>query len=301
MKWIPRTIKSILQCSRISMNNFLNGPELTKMNLRPGLFHNSTVAELTYFRERKDDTNMAHNCTVCHIEFPPEISQYVHYHEECLNCVYCGNAVGEDIIEKQVSASSRDVELPPDELTANGIKPKVIVYHPYCHTVKLENDFKNKPVVITQGHLDMLNAANLLFRAKTDLSVSTNQKEAEHMSHKFIHEMTLEEKFISLKRLEAVVAMWSIALSKDKARIQIQLDEKERIKHKELQQTGDRLEYEKKREKKLNTARKDPSMSPEERQKEKAITAFMKIGNMDRETAMAQLGMTSENTENKVQ
>ena len=62
----------------------------------------------------------------------------------------------------------------------------------------------------------MLNAANLMFRANVGLSVATNQKEAELMAHKFVHEMTLEEKFISLKRLEAVAAMWSIALFKTK-------------------------------------------------------------------------------------
>lgn len=238
---------------------------------------------------------MAHNCTVCFQQFPEGTSQYTKIHEECTLCVYCGNTVGEDIIEKLLkenSASSRDGEL--SSIEPSEVKSKVIVYHPYCHSCKLEEDFKNKPVVITQGHLDMLNAANLLFRAKTDLSVSTNQKEAEHMSHKFIHEMTLEEKFISLKRLEAVAAMWSIALSKDKARIQIQLDEKERIKHKELQQVGDKLEYEKKREKRNVSAALAGNLTPEEKQKEKAIAAFMKIGKMTREQAMQQLGMTGE-------
>lgn len=245
---------------------------------------------------------MAHNCTVCFQQFAEGTSQYTKIHEECMLCIYCQHAVGEDIIDKLVkenSASSRDGELSPEELTMplnpDGLiidrnpKPKVIVYHPYCHSRKLEEDFKNKPVIITQGHLDMLNAANLLFRAKTDLSVSTNQKEAEFMSHKFIHEMTLEEKFISLKRLEAVAAMWSIALSKDKARIQIQLDEKERIKHKELQQVGDKLEYEKKRERKAIATALSGNATPEEKQQEKAIAAFMKLG-MTREIAIQQLG-----------
>jgi hypothetical protein len=234
---------------------------------------------------------MVHNCSVCFIEFPEGTSQYLKIHEECMKCIYCGNAVGEDIIEKLIKdqgASSRGGSLSPSDEPLTNESSKILVYHPYCHTQKLEADFKNKPVIITQGHLDMLNAANLLFKPNLELSVQTNQKQAEYQSHKFIHEMTLEEKFIALKRLEAVAAMWSIALSKDKHRIQIQLDEKERIKHKELQQEGDKLEYEKKRQRKNVTAALAGNLTPEEKQFEKAVAAFMRLG-MSRDTAIIQL------------
>jgi hypothetical protein len=212
-------------------------------------------------------------CSICHTEKSEPI-EFNLFHQSCATCKYCTHDCGLEIIQKRLKE------------TESG--EPVVIYHDYCHSKKLEEDFKNKPVIITQGHLDMLNAANLMFRAKLDLSVETNQKEAEWMSNKYIHEMELDEKFITLKRLEAVAAMWSIALSKDKARIQIQLDEKERIKYKELKQQGDRLEYEKKRETKSVRAALAGNLTPEEKLREKAIAAFMKLG-MTREIAIQQL------------
>lgn len=205
-------------------------------------------------------------------------------HDSCKLCIYCQHEVGNDLIEKRIRNSrSNDV---------NEEGP-ITIYHDYCHSRKLEQDFAKTPVTITQGHLDMLNAANLMFRANVGLSVATNQKEAELMAHKFVHEMTLEEKFISLKRLEAVAAMWSIALSKQKDKIQIQLDERERIKHKEIQQAGQVLEYEKKRDKKRVAEAKAGLLTPEEKQREKAIASLMKLG-LSREAAINTLGATKQ-------
>lgn len=228
------------------------------------------------------------NCKICSLELT---ESFTTVHEDCTLCVYCNHGVGMDLIEKRLkehSASSRVDKLEPSE------PEKVEIFHDYCRNMKLENDFKNKPVVVTQEHLDMLNSANLLFRPKMDLSVDTNQKEAEYISHKFIHEMTLEEKFIALKRLEAVAAMWSIALSKDKNRIQTKLAEQNRIKYKELQRDSDKLEFEKKHEKKKdrneNNAPSDPTLSPEERQRWKAIQALMKVMKCSKEKAIETIG-----------
>ena len=223
------------------------------------------------------------NCKICSLELT---ESFTTVHEDCTLCVYCNHGVGMDLIEKRLkehSASSRGDKLEPSE------PEKVEIFHDYCRNLKLENDFKNRPVIVTQEHLDMLNSANLLFRPKMDLSVDTNQKEAEYLSHKFIHEMTLEEKFVALKRLEAVAAMWSIALSKDKNRIQTKLAEQDRIKYKELQRDSDKLEFEKKRERKNVTAALAGNLTPEEKQREKAIAGLMKIG-FTREKAIETLG-----------
>lgn len=204
-------------------------------------------------------------------------------HDECKLCIYCNHEVGRELIDKCIGELARENRVtPPLELE------RVTVYHDYCHSKKLEADFKALPVTITQGHLDMLNAANLMFRANVQLSVATNQKEAELAANKFIHEMSLEEKFITLKRLEAVAAMWSIALSKDKARIQTKLAEQERINLKDLRQSEERLEIEKERVKKREKAALSPTMNLEARQKEKGILAFMKIG-LTREQAVAMI------------
>ena len=237
------------------------------------------------------------NCKICSLELT---ESFTTVHEDCTLCVYCNHEVGNDLIEKRLresktcTSSCKSKENIHSQECIDNTHYPIEIFHDYCRNMKLENDFKNKPVTITQEHLDMLNSANLLFRPKMDLSVETNQKESEFLSHKFIHEMTLEEKFVALKRLEAVAAMWSIALSKDKNRIQTKLAEQDRIKYKELQRDSDKLEFEKKREKKKdrneNNAPSDPTLSPEERQRWKAIQALMKVMKCSKEKAIETLG-----------
>src|ERR1039458_841163 len=97
------------------------------------------------------------NCKVC---TAPLIDQpdYVTMHDECKLCIYCNHEVGIDIIENRLRATKR-ISIDSEEYTEQEIldinKEKVKVYHDYCHSLKLEADFKNKPVIITQEHLDI--------------------------------------------------------------------------------------------------------------------------------------------------
>lgn len=214
------------------------------------------------------------NCLVCNKELPSNWSAWP-VHWDCLKCVHCGEEVYRTEIEKAISRVNSDSSLSP-----------ITVAHQYCINKKLEDDFKSKPVTITQAHLDMLNAANLMFQANLSWSVETNQKEAEHQARKWMHEKSIEELFISMKRLEAVAAMYSIALSKEKNRIQIRLSEIERINLKDLKNEGDRIEFE--REKIKKREKEAVRLSPELRAQENAIKAMALLG-MSREEALASI------------
>jgi hypothetical protein len=231
------------------------------------------------------------NCLVCTKELPPDWTAWA-VHFECLNCIYCGQEVYRSEIEKLLKdgASSRGLvgsteqsPLESSEQSTSIESHPIEVYHEYCKNKKLEEDFKNKPVVITQGHLDMLNSANLMFQANLTWSVETNQKDAEHQARKWMHEKSIEELFISMKRIEAIAAMYSIALSKEKNRIQIKLAELERINLKDLRNAEERVEVEKDRIKKRE--KEGLRLSPELRAQEKAISAMLLMG-MSREQAL---------------
>jgi hypothetical protein len=224
---------------------------------------------------------MSMNCLVCGKELPPDWTAWA-VHWDCLNCIHCGQEVYRSEIEKAISASSRVSGANPPIESPQEFQP-IIVEHAYCANKKLEDDFKSKPVTITQAHLDMLNAANLMFQANLTWSIETNQQDAVHHAHKMMHEKSIEELFISMKRIEAVAAMYSIALGKEKNRINIRMAELERINLKDLKNADDRVEFE--REKIKRREKEAVRLSPELRAQEKAISAMALMG-MSREAAI---------------
>lgn len=227
------------------------------------------------------------NCTICKLPLPKDSPSFMKMHDECVNCIYCKHEVGLDLIEKRIKEQRVSAsDLGPSN---DSIENPISIFHDYCYNKHLEEDYKQKPVTITQGHLDMLNAANLMFKAQMDLSVSTNQKQAELESYKWMHEKSIEEIFVSIKRMEAVCAMWSITLSKEKGRILTKLAEAERIRYKEIRQDESKLEFEKKKEKKNVNLALQGKLTPEEKQKEKAVAALMMIMKCSREKALEQL------------
>lgn len=211
------------------------------------------------------------NCIVCEQALPDGWAAAPIHFDTCDRCIYCNETVQFSDIQKLARLRA--------EVADNG---KFSVYHQHCKNEALEKDFKSRPVIITQEHLDYLNASNLMFKANLQLSVETNQQEAEIRSREWIFQMSLEEKFIVLRRMEAVTAMLSIALSKEKQKIQIKLDELKRVGLKDLQQVEERIEIEKERIAKRK--REEMKLSPAARAREKSITAMMAIG-MTREAA----------------
>jgi hypothetical protein len=159
------------------------------------------------------------------------------------------------------------------------------VFHQPCRDKALAEEFKKKPVIITQEHLDMLNRSHLMMTQITvgrpEISVETNQDITEEMARPWFHEMDLEQKFYFMKQVEAIAAQLSIVLGKDKERIRTAIQSKDIKKFQNVQ------EY---REQQLNNKTKSAmrSLSEIEKQNEKtdpmlkakrkAIEGFMKVG-----------------------
>ena len=205
------------------------------------------------------------------------------YHEDCMRCCYCGNEVGHSIIDRIIK----------DEERQAGENHKIMVYHQPCHDRKLEEDFQKSPVTITRAHLEMLTRAIQMFSPDLNLSIETNQTDACIHYRKFVHEMNLEEKFMHLKRMEAITAEAHIALSKDKQKIQVLLDERDRAKFAEADQFR-KEQKEKKEEKQEKTREAARRIDPKERDKEKAIASLMKFACMSRADAIKNLGLPPE-------
>ncbi len=209
-----------------------------------------------------------HNCFVCE---QPTIEPFAH--ELCMLCTYCQNAVGRDVIE---SLRRRDIQE---------------VYHQNCHDRKLSEDYKKKPVTITQAHLDFLNSALQLVKPNLELSVESNQQVSEVKVMKWMHEMNLDEKFYFVRMMEATPAMASITLSRDpKARlIAVEIAARDKERYEAVQEYRSNQVT----TKQLKRNKQDPNsqhskMTKEERGNKKAIAALEAIG-FSEEQAIAQI------------
>jgi len=217
------------------------------------------------------DLPIYENCLICN-EPMEEFFKKLHwkFHERCMNCHYCGHLVQLEIVEKLHKSS------------------KIICHQP-CEDKHFEQEFKNKPVLVTQAHLDFLNKVNLMFAANLELSPETNQKEAALMASLWAVDMKLDQLFITVKRMEAITASLSIVLSRDKTRALNMISETERRKFEEVQ------EYRKKqsdpkepKEKKVQSIREPKvKMSPDERNHVNMIKAFKMMGMSDGDIEIA--------------
>src|SRR6184192_3844546 len=128
--------------------------------------------------EEIDDRPIFENCLRCDEPLEPFLQKLRRkFHDHCLKCTYCNRDVSYEIIEKQITKNETPCHRP-------------------CDDKYFEEQFKNKPVTITQDKLDYLNRANLMFAANLELSPETNQKEASYMANLFIVDMTLDQLFI---------------------------------------------------------------------------------------------------------
>jgi hypothetical protein len=207
------------------------------------------------------------NCNICH-----QLSETTS-HEACRNCIYCGSEVMKPRLDKLLKEDEGQTDY------------KIVIHHEICRRQQLERDFKAKPVVITQEHLDMLNRSHLfmdqVFYSSQDLSIETNQEKCEIMVSHWFNEMDLEEKFRALKNLEAITARMSIALSKDKNAIQTKIQAKEIEKYKEVKEYREG-QLTRKTEKQMKSLSEieaaNEKANPQLKARRKAIESFIKVG-----------------------
>ncbi len=228
---------------------------------------------------------MTNNCQICHQPLDQfEVEHNHKYHQDCKNCIYCNSAVHVDIIAKLVKEEDKQTDV------------KILIYHQPCRDEKLKQEFKLKPVTITQAHLDMLNRSHLfmnqVMHSSSDLSIETNQEICERQVQPWFSELDLEDKFRALKNLEAITAMMSIALSKDKNSIKSRIEAKEIQKYKEAQEYREQ-QKEKKETRQVSAGQKiqreNERANPELKADRKAIEQFMKLFKMSETEAIAML------------
>lgn len=196
-------------------------------------------------------------CKVCNLPLEFELGHQ--WHDDCAKCQYCGNECGYEIMQKRFKENSG-------------------IFHDYCASQETEKKFKSLPVTLTQGDLDQLNIWNLMFTPDLNLSVETNQKNAEIAASKqyWSCDMTFEQRQMVLKRIEAVAAAWSVALSKDENKVRVDAKYSGLIKATENKRSLERIEVEKQRiAKRERDAKK---LSPAARAEDKAIKAMMTLG-----------------------
>jgi hypothetical protein len=214
------------------------------------------------------------NCEICHTELGPVDYRF---HDDCKNCIYCGNTVGIDIIGKILKDEDGQTDV------------KILVFHFPCRDSALREELLNRPVTINQSHLDILNRSNLLFRqvfqSDPALSIETNQELSMSMARPYIVDMSLEEKYRTLKNIESVAAMCSILLGqKNKNEIKFELANRDAEKFKKVKEY--REDTEKAKTERKEAGRKATErLDPKTRARNNAIDGLMKFAGMSREEA----------------
>lgn len=98
--------------------------------------------------------------------------------------------------------------------------------HARCMALARPVSIDDSPIQVTVALLDRLNMARLLVEPVVEWSPETNSKDAEYKTFQYVHTMTLEQKFLFLRRLEAVTAQTSVLLKKDRKAIETTLNER---------------------------------------------------------------------------
>jgi hypothetical protein len=202
------------------------------------------------------------NCIVCKLETDSTIP----YHDLCMECRYCNHSVGLSVVQG---------------LQKQGIDE---IYHVPCYDNFMREQFAARPVTITQRELDYLNRFNLMFIPNMELSIKSNQADAELRLPFAIADLNLDETGMVLKRMEALTAMLSIALSKHKDTIRVRAEERDRQRFEEVKEIRNGQQITK--EKKVAVARKATErLDPVARAKENVIKFYMSSLGMTRESA----------------
>lgn len=141
-----------------------------------------------------------------------ESNSYTHYCDRCKHCPKCQNYVGGT-----------------DFNWCEQYRQPLI--HLLCLAPEIRLAVEFKKIEITQKELDFLNAVRLTFIPDMERSVETNMHRADIQGLKLITDMSLEEKYVFLRNVEAVAATVSIAIKKDRKTIELELNKKERQKY----------------------------------------------------------------------
>ena len=139
------------------------------------------------------------------------------YCSQCAKCQFC---------HKQISAPEYQWCL----LVAAKYEQPIAFQHPGCFSEieRLANSAES--VTIPKAYFDKLNAARLLLEPISELNPKTNEIDAQLKVRQFVHEMTLEDQFLFLKRMESVASECSLLLSKSRRDLETKFSERDKEK-----------------------------------------------------------------------
>lgn len=203
-------------------------------------------------------------CPICSLPLGPlELDLNQDWHYDCNKCSICQS----------------DVEL---ERVRKCLRQDIPVSHSTCYDEQMAIEFKKRPVTITQELLDWHNERRLIMDENMSMTVNANQTMAStnFRNSRWIHNKSLEELYMIMKRMEAMAAEASIMLTESKRKEAIRLEIHQRDKKLVESAVEGRISVERAKEIKRN------KFTP----KEKAINAMMLVG-LTREQAVDSLNL----------
>lgn len=203
-------------------------------------------------------------CLICNQPLGDiEISLNHKWHYDCERCQICGGELDGGVIAECIR-SEREIS------------------HKPCWDNKHAALMAARPVEVTQGLLDYLNEIRLMVDGDLSKTIDDNQSIAESAQRKWMHNKSIDEIFMSLRKLQAITACCSIVLNerqKKEVSLRISTEEKRRKDNELKSQVGSAEEYRETEQRKLE--RKREKLTPEG----KAIAQLVKTFGWTEEVA----------------
>lgn len=206
--------------------------------------------------ENSEQPEKTLDCLVCNLPLGElELSLNRKWHYDCKKCEHCGDTISDDIFNKWL----------------NGKGPRA---HSSCHDNYVTQELKNRPIVVTQGTLDILNRFRMMIEPDVKMVRLDDERESEKLMKEWIHELPIEQIRRAHEKMQNLAAALAIVLKNEEKYVTNRLAElkikptkvrdEEKLNDAYQHRVDQRIEKEKRAEKK----------SPEG----KAIAAFMKLG-----------------------
>lgn len=145
------------------------------------------------------------NCLICSLPLETENEQLRTVHFSCDVCSLCNHA-----------------GLQLDRIL-ECVKNAYDVSHLTCWNQKIEAELQQRPVTVTQAHLDYLNNCRLLVSPDLTRSVEQNQADADRALTRHVVDMSIDEQYILLKRLQSTCATMSILLRNNQEQMNVKI------------------------------------------------------------------------------
>jgi len=219
---------------------------------------------------------MNNQCLICQNPLGDiEITLNHKWHYDCEKCQICGNDLAGEVIAECLT-SEREIS------------------HKPCWDKKHEALMAARPVEVTQGLLDYLNNVRLMIDGDLSKTIDDNQSIAEQAQRRWMHDKSIDEIFMSLRKMQAITACCSIVLNerqKKEVSLRISTEEKRRREAELKSQVLSAEDFRESEQKKLE--RKREKQTPEG----KAIAQLMKTFGWNEEVAREHLKSMKANSQ----